>query len=151
MVIHFLLFLLLLLRANCFLLSVCSLVSFSLSDCVRKNYSSSGTSDEDVVTSIGVVCISSRISRRIFSVVLRYCLERNSAAVQVELTMCAIFKLSFNTSILAFHSDGGMALFWKKKHVTTLLPVKMFVGLVASHKVRANSKNALYFVETSFE
>ena len=64
---------------------------------VKKNCSSSATSEEDVVTSIGVVWISSRILRRFFSVTLGSSLERKSAAVLTEPAMCAILKLNCNT------------------------------------------------------
>ena len=64
--------------------SVRSSDSSCLSDCVKENVSSSGTSEEEVVTSIGVVWITSRIFRPIFSVTLTSSLERKLAAVLTE-------------------------------------------------------------------
>ena len=64
-----------------------------MSACVKKNFSSSATSEEDVVTSMGVVWISSLILRHIFSVTLSSSLEKKSAAVLTETAMCAILKL----------------------------------------------------------
>ena len=76
---------------------VCSSDSLPSSACVKKNCSSSATSEEEVVNSIGVVWISSLILRRIFSVTLIYSLERKSAAVLTDPAMCAILKLNCNT------------------------------------------------------
>ena len=78
---------------------------------MKKNCSSSATSEEEVVTSKGVVWISSRILRRIFSVILISSLERKSAAVLTELALCAILKLNCSTSSHAFQSAAGNALF----------------------------------------
>ena len=64
-----------------------------LSACLKNNCSSSATSEEEVVTSIGVVCISSRILRRIFSVTLSSSLKRKSTAVLTGPAMCANSKL----------------------------------------------------------
>ena len=77
--------------------SVCFSDSSSLSACVKKNCSSSATSEEDVVTSMGVVWISSPILRRIFHVTLSSSLEKRSVAVLTETAMCAIWKLNCNT------------------------------------------------------
>ena len=68
-----------------------------MSACVTKNCSSSATSEEEVVTSIGVVWISSRILRRIFSVTLSSSLGKKSAALLVEPARCAILNLNCNT------------------------------------------------------
>ena len=76
---------------------VCSSDSLVSSACVKKNCSSSATSEEEVVTSIGVVWISSLILRRIFSVTLSSSLERKSAAVLTDPAICAILKLNCNT------------------------------------------------------
>ena len=51
---------------------------------MSKNCSSSATSEEDAVTSMGVVCTSSRILRWIFSVTFSSNLERTLAAVLTE-------------------------------------------------------------------
>ena len=121
---------------------VCSSDSSLLSACVKKNCSSSATPEEEVVTSICVVRISSLILRRIFSVTLSSSLEKRSAAVLTDLAICAILNLNCNTYSHAFQSDGGIAFVWKKQ-VTDLLSVKTIVGVVASHKMCANSRNAL--------
>ena len=71
---------------------VCSSESLPSSACVKKICSSSATSEEDVVTSIGVVWISSLILRRIFSVTLSSSLERKSTAVLTDPAICAFFK-----------------------------------------------------------
>ena len=63
----------------------------------KKNYSSSATSEEDVVTSIGVVWISFRIFRRMFTVTLSSNLEKKSAAVLIDPAMFTILKLNCNT------------------------------------------------------
>ena len=68
---------------------VFSSVSFSPSVCVKKNCSSSATSEEDVVTSMGVVCTSSLILRRIPSVTFNSNPESKSAAVFTEPAICA--------------------------------------------------------------
>ena len=76
---------------------VCSSESLPSSACVKKICSSSATSEEDVVTSIGVVWISSPILRRIFSVTLISSLESKSAAVLTDPAICAILKLNCKT------------------------------------------------------
>ena len=121
---------------------VCSSDPSFLYACVTKNCSSSALSKEDVVTSMGVVWIYSRIFRRIFSVTLSSSLERKLAAVLTEPAMCAILKLKCNTESRAFQSAGGIAFVWKKR-VTDLLSVRTIVGFVASHRMCANSKNAM--------
>ena len=80
-----------------FLWRVCSSVSSSPSACLKENSSSSATSEEDVVTSMGVVCTSPRILRQIFSVTFNYIWERKSAAVLTEPAICAILKLNCST------------------------------------------------------
>ena len=67
-----------------FRLKTCCLVSFSPSVRMKKNSSSSVTSERDVFTSIGVVCVSSRILRRTFSVIFTSNKEKNSAAVLTQ-------------------------------------------------------------------
>ena len=67
---------------------VCSSDSLTSSSCVKKNCSSSATSEEEVVTSIGVVWISSPILRRILTVTLSSSLERKSVAVLTDPAMC---------------------------------------------------------------
>ena len=64
-----------------YLSMVCLSVSSPLSVGLKKNCSSSATSEEVVVTSIGVVFTSFRDLRRIFSVTFNASLEKNSAAV----------------------------------------------------------------------
>ena len=108
---------------------------------MKKNCSSSATSEEDVVTSMGVVCTSSLILRRILSVTFNSNRERKSAAVFTELALCAILKLNCSTKSHAFHKHGGMALVWKNR-VTDLLSVKTIVGFVASHKMCAIASSA---------
>ena len=116
----------------------------------KKNCSSSATFEEGVVTSMGVVWMSSRILRRISSVNLGSSLERKSAAVLTEPEMCAILKLNCNTSKHAFHSVGGIAFVWKKR-VTDLLSVGKNVGFVASHRSCAKSRNAMWFAKSCSE
>ena len=76
---------------------VYSFDSLPSSACVKKICSSSATSEKEVVTSIGVVWISSLILRRNFSVTLISSLERKSAAVLTDPAICAILKLNCNT------------------------------------------------------
>ena len=76
---------------------VCSSDLLLLSACVMKNCSSSATSEEEVVTSIGFVWISSLFLRRIFSVTLGSSLDRKSATVLTDPEMCAILNLNCNT------------------------------------------------------
>ena len=76
---------------------VCSSDSLLSCACVKKNCSSSATSEEEVVTSIGVVWISSLILRCIFCVTLSSSLERKSAAVLTDQVMCSMLKLNCNT------------------------------------------------------
>ena len=76
---------------------VCSSDSLPSSACVKKIRFSSTTSEEELVTSIGGVCISSLILRRIFSVTLSSSLERKSAAVLTYPAKCGILKLNCNT------------------------------------------------------
>ena len=94
------------------------------------------------MTSMGLICTSSLILRRILSVTFDSNREQKSAAVFTEPAICAIYKLNCSTYSHAFHKDGGMALVWKNR-VTDLLSVKTIVGFVASHKMCANSRNAM--------
>ena len=71
--------------------------SSSLPACVKKKCSSSATSEEDVITSMGVAWISSRTLRRTFSVTLSSNLERKSAEVLTEPVMSSFLKLNCNT------------------------------------------------------
>ena len=73
---------------------VCSSDSLLSSECVKKTCFSSATSEEEVVTSKGVVGISSLILRRIFYLILSSSLGRKSAAVLTDPAMCAILKLN---------------------------------------------------------
>ena len=101
-----------------------SSVSPWLSGCVKKNCSSSATSDEDVHTSMGVVCTSSQILRWIFSVAFSSNLDRKSAAVLTEPVICAILKLNGSTQSHAFHRDGGMAFVWKNRVTDLMFPTR---------------------------
>ena len=84
--------------AHCFAYCLnCSLWSKVCSFDSWKNSSSLATSEEEVVTSIGVVWISSRILRRIYSLTFSSNLERKSSAVLTEPLMCAVLKLNCNT------------------------------------------------------
>ena len=76
---------------------VCYLVFSSPSACAKKKCSSSATSEEDVVTSMGVVCKSSLILRRIFSVTFNSNRERKSTAVFTEPAICTVLKLNCST------------------------------------------------------
>ena len=60
-----------------FFLRICSSVPSSPSVCVKKNCSSSPTTQEDVVNSMGVVCISFWTLKRIFSVTFSSNLEKS--------------------------------------------------------------------------
>ena len=91
---------------------------------------------------MGVVCTSSLILRRILSETYNSNREKKSTAVFTEPTICASLKLNCSTKAHAFHKDGGMALVWKNR-VTDLLSVKTVVGFVASHRMCANSSNAM--------
>ena len=73
------------------------LFSSSPSAWLKKDCSSSATSEEDVVTSMGFVFISHRILRRIFSVTFNSNLERKSAALLTEPAICVFLKLNCNT------------------------------------------------------
>ena len=131
--------------SNCFVLfrdcffrsRVWSSDSFSLSACVKKNCSSSATSEEVVVASMCGVWIPSRPLGRIFSVTLISSPEVKSASMLTEPVKCAIWKLKCNTQSHAIHSAGGIAFVWKKR-VTDLLSVGTIVGFVVSHKKCAN-------------
>ena len=125
-----------------FLSSVCSSVSSSPSACAKKNCSSSATSEEDVVTSMFVVCTSSLILSWIFSVTFISNCERKSGVVFTEPTICAFLMLNCSTKSHAFHKDGGTTFVWKNS-VTELLSVRMIVGFVASYKMCANKRNAM--------
>ena len=89
-----------------------------------------------------VVCTSSGLFRRIFSVTLNSSLERKSAAVLTEPAICAILKLNCNTYCHALHKNGGIVFFRKKRGID-LLSVKTIVGFDASHKMCANSRNVM--------
>ena len=80
---------------NCsFSWKVCPSVLSSPSACVKKNCSSSATTEEDVVNSMGVVWTTSRIWRLIFSTTFHSNLEGNSAAVLTEPAISAISMLN---------------------------------------------------------
>ena len=111
--------------------------SFLLSVCTKENCSSSPTSEEDDVTSIGVVSISCRILRRSFCVFLSSSLEKKSAAVFTGTAVCAIVKLSCNTSPHAFKSDGGLAFVWKKTRLICFLSRRCLVLLYHTNCVRS--------------
>ena len=81
---------------------------------MQKNFSSSATSDDDVIISMGADGVSTRISIGNFSVTLSSSLERKLAAVSAEPAMCVILQLNCNTSSHAFHSADGNAFVWKK-------------------------------------
>ena len=95
-----------------------------------------------MVSSIGVVWISSLFLRRIFSVTLSSSLERKSAEVLTEPAMCAILKLNCKTYSQAFQSAGGIAFVWKK-HVTDSLSERTIVCFVATQRMCANSAKAM--------
>ena len=79
-----------------------------------------------MVTSIGVIWISSHILRRLLSVTLSSSLEIKKAGVLTEPAWRATLELICNTHSHAFQSAGGIAFVWKKRvrdllYVTTLL------------------------------
>ena len=78
-----------------FLSRVFSSIPFSLSACLKNICVSSLTSEDVVVTSVGVVCTPSRILRQIFYVALSSSQARSSAAVLTEPTLCAMLKLNW--------------------------------------------------------
>ena len=117
---------------------VCCADSSLSSACMLKISSSSATSKEEVVTWIGVVWISSRILRHIFSETFSSSLERESAVVLTEPAICAVSKLNYNTYSCAFQSAGGNVFVWKKC-VTDLWSVRTIFGFVASQRKCANS------------
>ena len=102
-----------------------------------KNCSSSAMSEDDVVISMGVVCKSFRVLRRMFSVTFYSSPEKKSAADLTEPAVSAILKFNCNTQSHAFRKFVGMA-FARKTLVTNLLFVKTLVGFDASHKMSAN-------------
>ena len=65
------------------------------------------------MTSIGVVFISSRILRRIFSVTFNSSLARKSTAVLTEPAICFILEMNCSTFSDVFHKNGGIAFVWK--------------------------------------
>ena len=76
---------------------VCSSVSVFPFACVTKKCSSSATSEEEVVTSKGVVCMSSQILRQNLSVTFNSNLERKPSAALTEPAICAISKMNCST------------------------------------------------------
>ena len=81
----------------CFLSMVCCSVSSSPSTCAMKNCSLSAKSEEDSVTSTGVVCTFSLILRRIFSVTFNANREKKPAAVFTDPAIFAFLKLNWST------------------------------------------------------
>ena len=71
---------------------VCASDSSLLSACVKKNCISSATSEDEVVTSIGVVWISSSILGRIFSVTLSSSVESKSPAMWLNQQVVLFWK-----------------------------------------------------------
>ena len=124
-----------------FLLRVCSSVSYRLFACVTRGHFKFPISQEDVVISIGVVCMSHRTWSWIFSVDLRSNPERKQAVVLIEPAMCAFLQIICNTELHAFHSDGAIAFVWKNR-VTDSLSVRMIACFVASHRKCANSRSS---------
>ena len=120
---------------------ICSSVPSSPPTCVKKNCSASATSEEDFVTSMGVVCTSSRILTWIFYLTLSSNLVKKSAVVLTEPAICAILKMNCSTKSHAFH-HGGIALAWRIR-LADLLSVKTIVGFGASHRMFTNSGNAM--------
>ena len=120
----------------------CSFDSSFLSACLMKNCFSSATSEEDVVTSIGVVWISSRTLRRSFSLTLSSSLEKQSAAMLTKPAICSILKLNCNTYSPAYQRAGGIGFVWKKC-VTDILSVRKIVGFVACQRMCANYRKAM--------
>ena len=121
---------------------VCSSLCFSPSACLKKKFSSPATSEVVVVTSVGVLCTSYRILRRIISVTFNFNRQRKSAAVFSEPAICVIFKLNCRTLLHAFHKDGGITFVWKNR-VIDLLSVRTIVRFVASDKLCTNSRSAM--------
>ena len=121
---------------------VFSSIPFSLSAWLKNNCFSSLTSEDVVVTSMGVVCTSSRILRQIFYVALSSSQARSSAAVLTEPTLSAMLKLNCNKYLYALPSDGRTA-FVRLKCVTDMLSVKTIVGFAISQKTCANLRNAM--------
>ena len=87
---------------------VYSLVSSSSNVCKMKNCASSATSEEDVVFSMEVVCMSSCILKWTFSLTVSSSLGKKSAVVLTETAICAVLKSNCNTSLHAFYSVGGL-------------------------------------------
>ena len=94
------------------------------------------------MTSMGVVCTSFLILRRIFSLNFNCSPERKSSAVLTEPARCPVLELNSSTKSHAFHKDGGKAFVWKKR-VTELLSIKSIVGFDVYHKKRANPRNVM--------
>ena len=119
---------------------VCSSDSSLLSACVKKICSSSATSEEEVVTLICVVWISSLILRRIFSVTLSSSLERKSAAVLTEPAMCAILKLNCNTQPMHSRLLAGLPLFAKSGWGTCCLSGELLALLLPTECVQTRQR-----------
>ena len=140
-----------LLRERSFLSGVWFLVSVPTSACVMKNCSSSPTSEEGVVNSIGVLCMCFQILRRMFSITLCSSLARKSAAVMIEATnVCFFRKKTCNTKSHAFNSDGGKTFVWKKR-LDDLLSIRTSARFAASLKRLVTCKKAFQIAKKLLE
>ena len=77
---------------------ICSYDSVSLSAWLKRNCSSSETSEEDLVISIVFIYMSCQILRLIIHIPFSSSLERNSAVALIQLAMCAILKETCNAN-----------------------------------------------------
>ena len=91
---------------------VCSSDSLTLSACVKKNFSSSATSEVEVVIPIGVVWISSLIWRRILSVTLSSSLEKK--AVLLNQRNVCYFEVKFQHIITCIPECWRNCLYLEK-------------------------------------
>ena len=87
-----------------------------------------------IFTSMGLIVMSFRICRTIFSFGSASIHNRKSDAVLSFLGLCAVTKLNCNTQLHAFQCDDGIIFVWKNL-VTDLLSVLIMVGLVAPRKM----------------
>ena len=121
--------------------------SLSMYACVKKECLSCATSDEDVVTSIGLVYMSCRILRRIFSVTMTCSLESKSA-VFTEPAKCATLKLNWNTYMRSTAMVEWFCM--EKRRDFRQLSVRL-LPLLFPHKKCKDSRNAKEIAQNSFQ
>ena len=121
-----------------------------LSACVKINWSPLATPEEELVTSVDELCVSSGILSRFFSVGLCPSLEGNSADVMTKPAKYSVLKLNCSKIPHAFHSDGGTAYVWTNP-LTDLFSLRTVVGFAAPWEFCANSTKTMYLTGKSFK